>query len=63
MSQAYNATFARIYDQYWAGFANRLAPLLIDFYTNTAIARNNRNVLDVCWCSTCWTTTAGSSLT
>lgn len=48
MSQAYSAGFARIYNRYWADFANRLAPALIAFYAGTGAARNNRNVLDVC---------------
>jgi SAM-dependent methyltransferase len=48
MPQAYSAAFARVYNQAWAGFANRHAPLLRAFYEQTPIGQTDRSVLDVC---------------
>ena len=46
--QAYGRVFARVYNMKWGGFANRVAPLILDFYQNTTIGQENKSVLDLC---------------
>jgi SAM-dependent methyltransferase len=46
--QAYTSSFAHVYNKLWAGFANQLAPRLLDYYQRFPISRENRTVLDVC---------------
>ncbi len=46
--QAYNAEFARLYNLRWGGFAQRIAPLIRNFFETTPIGQSNRSVLDVC---------------
>ena len=46
--QAYHAGFARIYNMRWGGFAQSVAPKIMDFYAATPIGQNNRAMLDVC---------------
>lgn len=46
--QAYSAAFAQIYNLRWRGFAQHVAPLIMDFYATTPIGRVNKTVLDVC---------------
>ena len=46
--QAYNALFARVYNQKWQHYANRIAPLIMDFYEDTGIGQDEKTVLDVC---------------
>jgi SAM-dependent methyltransferase len=46
--QAYGASFARIYNRLWAGFAERVAPAIRAFYESTPIGQDNRALLDVC---------------
>jgi ubiquinone/menaquinone biosynthesis C-methylase UbiE len=46
--QAYNASFAKIYNMRWGGFAQQAAPLLRNFYETKPISQANRTVLDLC---------------
>ena len=46
--QAYNQTFARVYDQKWSGFARYAAPFIHDFYASTSVGKENRSILDLC---------------
>jgi SAM-dependent methyltransferase len=46
--QAYNQTFARVYNQKWSFFAKNVAPFLEAFYASTPIGRVNKSVLDLC---------------
>lgn len=46
--QGYGATFARIYNQMWAGFARDLAPRILDYYADTLLASTNQSLLDLC---------------
>ena len=46
--QAYNQSFARVYDLRWTGFARQIAPLILDFYSTTAVGQKNKTVLDLC---------------
>ena len=46
--QAYNQTFARVYNIKWSGFAKHVAPLIHDFYTSTSISPKNKSVLGLC---------------
>jgi SAM-dependent methyltransferase len=46
--QAYNQTFARVYNIKWSGFAKHVAPLIHDFYASTSISQENKSVLDLC---------------
>jgi len=46
--QAYDKKFAHIYNKRWAGFARRIAPSLIEFYSSTPIGQKNTDILDLC---------------
>lgn len=46
--QAYNKTFARVYNLRWGGFAQNVAPRIREYYDSLPIAASNRRVLDVC---------------
>jgi SAM-dependent methyltransferase len=46
--QAYNKTFARVYNDKWSGFAKSVAPFIHDFYASTSISQENKVVLDLC---------------
>lgn len=46
--QAYGAGFARVYNMRWSGFAQWVAPKIMDYYAATPIGQSNRTVLDVC---------------
>ena len=46
--QAYNCGFARIYNQKWVGFAQHVAPKILDFYANIELSRHHKSVLDLC---------------
>jgi SAM-dependent methyltransferase len=46
--QAYSRGLARVYGRTWAGFAQQVAPLILDFYAATPIGERNKSVLDVC---------------
>lgn len=48
MTQAYGATFARVYNQRWTGFAQNAAPLLLQFYRSSPIGQTNQAILDLC---------------
>lgn len=45
--QAYGASFARVYDRGWSGFARRVAPLIHDFYVATPEGQANRSLVDL----------------
>jgi len=46
--QSYSAGFARVYNLRWAGFAQQVASLILDFYGATSIGLANRHILDLC---------------
>jgi len=46
--QAYNQTFARVYNAKWSGFAKHIAPFIHDFYASTVVGQENKSVLDLC---------------
>lgn len=46
--QAYGRAFAHVYNKRWTGFAHRVAPLLLEFYANTAVGEAKDPVLDLC---------------
>jgi SAM-dependent methyltransferase len=46
--QAYNQTFARVYNLKWSNFAKYVAPFLQVFYASTLIGQVNKPVLDLC---------------
>jgi SAM-dependent methyltransferase len=46
--QAYNASFARIYNLRWSNFAQNTAPKLRAFYETTPVGQANHTLLDVC---------------
>jgi SAM-dependent methyltransferase len=45
--QAYGPIFARVYNRRWSGFADQVAPLILDFYSETPMAETNKSVLDL----------------
>ena len=46
--QAYQASFARVYNLRWGHFAQRMAPRLADFYQSTPAGQAKRDILDLC---------------
>ena len=46
--QAYDAKFARVYNEKWIHFALGMAPGIRIFYESTPIGQTNRDLLDVC---------------
>jgi SAM-dependent methyltransferase len=46
--QAYNKTFARVYNLKWSGFAQHVAPLIEGFYAATPTGQRDKTVLDLC---------------
>ena len=46
--QAYNPSFARIYNMRWNGFANQTAPRLRECFEGTPLGQVNRHMLDLC---------------
>jgi len=46
--QAYSAGFARLYNEHWGAFAQRVAPLIRELYESTPLGQVNRTLLDLC---------------
>jgi SAM-dependent methyltransferase len=46
--QAYGQDFARIYNQRWPEFANRVAPEILKFYESTPSGGSEKTLLDLC---------------
>jgi SAM-dependent methyltransferase len=46
--QAYGRDFAYVYNSRWSGFANQVAPLILDFYASKVTGRANKSLLDLC---------------
>ena len=46
--QAYGPGFAQVYNQRWTGFAQKVAPYLLDFYARTVPNPTQRPILDLC---------------
>jgi SAM-dependent methyltransferase len=44
---AYGRAFARIYNQEWTGFVNRIAPLVVGFYESLPASRASKDILDL----------------
>lgn len=44
---AYGSAFARIYNQEWTGFVNRVAPYILTFYESGPAGEASREVLDL----------------
>lgn len=45
---AYEKGFAWVYNRQWAGWARRIAPLVLDFYERSPVGATNRALLDLC---------------
>ena len=45
--QAYGPIFADVYNRRWSGFAKQVAPLILEFYSETAKGEAYRSVLDL----------------
>jgi SAM-dependent methyltransferase len=45
--QPYGKLFAKVYNQFWGDYADRIAPLIFDFYENMP-GNKNRTLLDLC---------------
>jgi SAM-dependent methyltransferase len=46
--QAYGPGFARVYDLRWNGYAQRVAPRLLEFYASSPAGESSGRVLDLC---------------
>ena len=46
--QAYGRAFARVYNKRWTAFANRVAPMIEEFYASTAAGKAKLPILDLC---------------
>jgi SAM-dependent methyltransferase len=46
--QAYNPSFARVYNLRWTGFALNAAPRLRAYYESTPVGQENHQLLDLC---------------
>lgn len=46
--QGYGRGFARVYNMTWGGFARQVGPKILDFYSGTAVGKENKSVLDLC---------------
>ena len=46
--QAYDARFARVYNEKWTHFTLAMAPGIRAFYESTPLGQSNRDLLDVC---------------
>lgn len=46
--QAYNASFAQVYNMRWGSFSQNLAPRLRVFYESTPAGANHHSLLDLC---------------
>ena len=46
--QAYSKLFSKVYNQMWRDYADRISPMLYDFYTGTSIGGSSKTLLDVC---------------
>lgn len=46
--QAYSGVFARVYNLFWADFADQVAPRIVDFYESTLTGKTHKSVLDLC---------------
>jgi SAM-dependent methyltransferase len=46
--QAYSPAFARVYNEKWADFSQRVGPLIRAFYESTPLAEERKSLLDVC---------------
>ena len=45
--QAYGPIFAGVYNKRWSAFARQVAPLILDFYSETSTGKTNKSVLDL----------------
>jgi SAM-dependent methyltransferase len=46
--QAYSSSFAQVYNQRWASFAKRIAPMIQAFYESTPLGQEHKTLLDLC---------------
>jgi SAM-dependent methyltransferase len=46
--QAYSQAFARVYNTRWTGFAKQVAPIILDFFADSSIGKENKSILDLC---------------
>lgn len=51
MEQVYGKIFSKVYDKTMDGFARRVAPKIRNFYESTEVGKTDKNVLDVCLCT------------
>jgi SAM-dependent methyltransferase len=45
--QAYGSAFAHVYNLRWAGYAQQVAPRLLDWYADLPLSQTNRSILDL----------------
>jgi len=48
MAQVYGKPFAKVYNQLWGTFAQKVAKPIMKFYQQQEISKTNKNVLDIC---------------
>jgi SAM-dependent methyltransferase len=46
--QAYGDLFAKVYNRLWQSYANKIAPLIREYYETTAVGNYQRSLLDLC---------------
>ena len=46
--QAYGDLFAKVYNHLWKDYANRIAPLIREFFESTATGKHQKTLLDLC---------------
>ncbi len=46
--QAYSRLFAKVYNLKWGDYANRIAPLIFEFYESTSTSKQHKTLLDLC---------------
>jgi SAM-dependent methyltransferase len=46
--QSYGDIFARVYNQKWQFYANRIAPLILEFYESTPLGVQEKTLVDIC---------------
>lgn len=46
--QAYSKLFAKVYNYLWRDYADRISPLIFDFYEATATGNVEKSLLDLC---------------
>jgi SAM-dependent methyltransferase len=48
MSPSYGKIFASVYNKKWIDFIEKIGPSILEFYSNKAISKKNKKILDLC---------------